>query len=356
MISQIPISDIESSGMFSDRTSDVEDLLNSLSREGQLSPIRVREHPTKKVKFEVVFGNRRLSAARKLGWKTVDAEVVRATDEETLVMAFSENVDRKDFTDYEKARMLQKLHLVSGKSYAEIASHIGKSPAFVSQHIAMLHLFPDSVGSERERSKVLHSLSENHTRILARINDNNERWNTAKLVVSANLSVRELQKLCGKVTKKELEGTHEAAKQDSLDCSKVIRQIVSSITSAPNSKDIRPIFETASKRHFTMFPGISPLPSVVDRKGIENYLFQVLRRMTNIKIDSPNFVDLRYSGNMAYVAIMLKEEISTQKKSVQTVCRATMILERERTAGWKVVHSHWSYASPLEIEGISVAK
>jgi ParB family transcriptional regulator, chromosome partitioning protein len=51
-----------------DANADVSDLLTSFSTQGQLSPIRVRPHPTKEKKYQVIFGSRRLVAARKLGW------------------------------------------------------------------------------------------------------------------------------------------------------------------------------------------------------------------------------------------------------------------------------------------------
>ena len=98
--------------------------------------------------YEVIFGNRRLATAKHLGWRTILADVVDASDTETLIMAFSENEDRKNFTDYEKALLMEKLHSLSGKTYSEVAEIFGKSPSYVSQHIAMLHLFPRTIAKE----------------------------------------------------------------------------------------------------------------------------------------------------------------------------------------------------------------
>jgi ParB/RepB/Spo0J family partition protein len=367
----ILLSLIEFNGLFASRASEIEDIVSSFRREGQLSPIRVREHPTKAGKYEVVYGNRRLAAAKKLGWKTIAADVVRATDVETLVMAFSENVDRRDFSDYEKAELLQRLHDATGKNYTEVAAYIGRSTAFVSQHIAMLHLFPDGVASGKERSEVLHTLSENHARILGRIADDQQRWNTAKLVVSGNLGVRELQKICRDVSKKkekedddghlfradnaeatmeEEEG--EAASYESS--SQKLREIVTNIIKALNSKDIRPFVGTVSTRHFSMFPRSSS--PVVDRKNVNEHLFQVLRRMSKFKLSAPSYVDFHLYGDVAYVALELREEIGMQeRKTIRAVSRATIIFEKEEKNSWKMVHSHWSMACPLEIDSRCVS-
>ena len=43
-----------------------------------------------------------------MGWRTIKAEVVEASDTEALLASFSENSDRKDFSDYEKALLLDK--------------------------------------------------------------------------------------------------------------------------------------------------------------------------------------------------------------------------------------------------------
>ena len=48
---------------------------------------------------------------------------------------------------------------------------------------AMLHVFSDSVAPRDEQLRVLSLLTENHARILNRIEDAEDRWNTTKLVV-----------------------------------------------------------------------------------------------------------------------------------------------------------------------------
>ncbi|MDA4131166.1 MAG: ParB/RepB/Spo0J family partition protein, partial [Thaumarchaeota archaeon] len=119
---------------------DIEDVFTTLQKHGQLSPIRIRNHPQKPGMYQVIFGNRRLAAAKKLGWETIRAEVVESSDSDLLLAAFCENVNRKDFSDLEKALLIEKIRNESGNTYTEIAAILGKSAAYVSQHVAMLHL------------------------------------------------------------------------------------------------------------------------------------------------------------------------------------------------------------------------
>ena len=76
LLSHVSIDLIQHNELCPSRMSEIDGLAESLSKEGQLSPIRIRKHPAIKRSFLVVFGNRRLAAARKLGWKTIRAEVI----------------------------------------------------------------------------------------------------------------------------------------------------------------------------------------------------------------------------------------------------------------------------------------
>lgn len=353
----ISLSLIEYNQASGSRCAQVVDIIDSFSRQGQLSPICVRDHPTKLGKYQIVFGNRRLTAAKRLGWKTIAADIVKASDVEALIMSFSENVDRKDFSDYEKAFMLQKLHDVTGKSYTDIATYIGRSPAFVSQHVAMLYLFPTSAASDKERTTVLHALSENHARILARIVDDQERWNTAKLVVSANLGVRELQKICRSATdeagvsdKNDNQiGESALGNTDRLNKSRQVQEIVTSIMKALSSKDILPFVEAVSAHHFSMFPSYVPSSSVIGGDDVKDYLFEALRQMSSINYGRPKYLEVHLYGNLAYVAMTLPREIVAGERLTKTTTRATIILEREKNS-WKMVHVHWStgFASKID--------
>jgi ParB family transcriptional regulator, chromosome partitioning protein len=88
--------------------SSVENMAKSMSIYGQLAPVKVRAGSNGK--YEVVFGHRRVSAARKMGWTTIKAEIAKLSNEQMIQEAIVENLERKDFSDFEKAVAFERLH------------------------------------------------------------------------------------------------------------------------------------------------------------------------------------------------------------------------------------------------------
>jgi ParB/RepB/Spo0J family partition protein len=313
-------------------TSDIEDITDSFSRFGQLSPIMVREEPTNNGHFQVIFGNRRVLAAKRLGWDTITARVVQASDTDALALFLCENLNRTDLCDYDKAVLIEKLHSIGGKTYDEIAKIIGKSPAFVSQHVAMLNMFSDHVGSPTARKRMLVALTERHSRALLKIEDMVERWNIAKLVVSGELGFRETQRICNNASKKRTRMTSNDQDED-------VRSVILSFVSGFSSKDITPFFNAVSSHHFTMFPRFPPLTRL-DYHSAKEYFCEVLAQMENFE---QNILDMqiRVARGFAYATLVIKYKMVIARRTIVSRGRATIILERENLE-WRIVHAHWS--------------
>jgi len=186
---------------------DITELSNSFAEVGQLNPVLVRPHPNMEGRFQLICGYRRYQAAKKLGWHTIRADVRDLSDEEATKIALTENVQREDLSDYEKAEMIEQLHTKYGKTYEEIASMIGKSRQWVTNHASMLRLFPSSFMENPEVKEVLKRLSEHNARILAKIKDPEEKLRFAKLAINEGLCVRELDKLVGRPKEKQPEAS-----------------------------------------------------------------------------------------------------------------------------------------------------
>lgn len=72
----------------------------SMSLVGQLAPVRVIEADGR---FEIVYGHRRLIAARRLGWTELNAEIVEATDREVILARAHENAKREELSPLDRA-------------------------------------------------------------------------------------------------------------------------------------------------------------------------------------------------------------------------------------------------------------
>ena len=93
----IKIEDIKVKNRVRKDLGDIESLKESLRRYGLLNPITVN------AKYELIAGERRLEAAKALGWERINANVLDSsvTKVKQLEMELEENNQRKEFTDAE---------------------------------------------------------------------------------------------------------------------------------------------------------------------------------------------------------------------------------------------------------------
>lgn len=109
---------------------EIEDLADSMKTDGQLQSIGIEE--TQPSGYILVWGSRRLRAAKLNGWETIKADVMPASDTGNRVIKnILENVKRKDLTQFEQARACVKLREV-GLTAAAIGDRLGFSKQKVS--------------------------------------------------------------------------------------------------------------------------------------------------------------------------------------------------------------------------------
>lgn len=122
--------------------------LNSLAAgiadSGQHNPGQVRNIGTDAVPvFELVDGERRLRAcgiANKTHFKAI---LVRVTDDEQYIRSVALNFGRVDHSAGEVYTIIVTLRDEKKKTTQEIASILGRSPAFVTQYLELTRLHPD---------------------------------------------------------------------------------------------------------------------------------------------------------------------------------------------------------------------
>lgn len=91
-----------------DDASDFEAFRNSIRSEGQKVPIQVRKSPSSPDRYQVIYGHRRLQAARDLGIP-VKAIEVEISDIELVIAQGIENADRQDLTWIERALFARRM-------------------------------------------------------------------------------------------------------------------------------------------------------------------------------------------------------------------------------------------------------
>jgi ParB family chromosome partitioning protein len=173
---------------------EISDLAGSMQRHGVLEPLLVRRKPSGN--YELVAGHRRLEAAKKAGLKQVPCIIREMTDQEALEAHFIENLQRKDLSDYEKARMLDYLLKKFPEEYPTkeaLAAKVGKSRPWVSNMLRMLELESTvsretlSRINERHAREILATPEEKRPEVIEKITEEIEETGQPP-------SVRELRK------------------------------------------------------------------------------------------------------------------------------------------------------------------
>lgn len=113
-------------------------LMESIEQSGLHQPIIVR--PVGQGKYELIAGERRLRSFQKLGRETIPAIVRTQTDEEAMVAAFGENLQRENFTPYEEAQGYARLVNELGLTQTQLAKRLGISHRRVSHAVSILEL------------------------------------------------------------------------------------------------------------------------------------------------------------------------------------------------------------------------
>lgn len=115
----------------------IDELAESISRSGMLQPILVR--PMGDL-YEVVFGFRRLRAAKLLNWSQVPVEVRDLNEPQVAEVQIAENLQRDSIKPLDQARGYKRLQDAAGYSTDQLAQRTGKSRSWVYSRLNLLKL------------------------------------------------------------------------------------------------------------------------------------------------------------------------------------------------------------------------
>ena len=118
-----------------------DELVKSISENGQQVPILVRPSPSTRGRFQIAYGRRRLRAAQILK-RPVRAIIRNLTDQELFVAQGRENLDREDLSFIEKAFFAKNLEDL-GCDRSTIVSALCSDKADVSRYVAVARRVPE---------------------------------------------------------------------------------------------------------------------------------------------------------------------------------------------------------------------
>lgn len=164
---------------------DLDELVQSIREVGVLQAIVVRPLPGNDGKYELIMGERRLRASKKLGLDTIPAIIKDTADENMLRDALLENLHRAQLNPLEEASAYQQLLADFGITQEQLAERIGRSRPQISNTIRLLRL-PTSV-----QSKVAAGvLSAGHARAILSLATEDDMIRLATKIINEDLSVR----------------------------------------------------------------------------------------------------------------------------------------------------------------------
>ena len=121
----------------------LEELANSIKKNGIIQPIAVRADKNDLNKFQIIAGERRWLAAQKAGLHEVPIIILDLDDNEMLEVAIVENIQRDDLNVVEEARGYHRLADEFGYDHEKIASFMSKSRSHISNTLRLLSLPSD---------------------------------------------------------------------------------------------------------------------------------------------------------------------------------------------------------------------
>lgn len=161
---------------------ELEELAASIQTHGILQPLSVRKIGKD---YQIIAGERRWRAAQLIGLKDVPCLVVRATQEESSLLALLENIQRQDLDFLEEANALSHLLRTHNLSQEELARKLGKSQSAIANKLRILRLAPDVLSLLQE-----HQCTERHARALLALEHNfTQQRDTASKIVENQWTV-----------------------------------------------------------------------------------------------------------------------------------------------------------------------
>jgi len=180
---------------------DLRELADSITRQGLIQPLVVRRSNGG---YEIVAGERRLRAARLAGLETVPVVLRDVSDEEMLLMAIVENIQRENLNPMEECEGYHRLVSEFACTQEQVAAKVGKPRSTVANFLRLKNL-PSQIQDSLRDSVI----TMGHARALLGLENRARQMLAWKTVCSKGLSVRATEELVDKL-KSDLPKTEPA--------------------------------------------------------------------------------------------------------------------------------------------------
>lgn len=163
----------------------IDELCQTIKTHGVIQPIVVR---VRDGVFEIIAGERRFRAVKKLGLETIPAIIREFNDSQAASIALIENLQREGLTAIEEAMAYQQLIELHQLTQESLAQRLGKSQSTIANKIRLLHL------SEPVKQALLErKITERHARALLGLDSEELQVKVLEDIISKELNVKQTE-------------------------------------------------------------------------------------------------------------------------------------------------------------------
>ena len=191
LIDEISPNHLQPRNYFDDKK--LNDLMSSIKEHGVLQPVVVQKVDAG---FELIVGERRWRASKKLGLKKIPAILREVNDEQSLEIAIIENIHRQDLNPIEEAEAYARLSIEFELTQEMVAEKVGKSRTAVANILRLLKL-----SRNIKEDLISEKISMGHARALLGLEESKQMESLRNEIIKQDLTVRQTESRVNKLKK-----------------------------------------------------------------------------------------------------------------------------------------------------------
>jgi ParB family chromosome partitioning protein len=178
----------------------LQELSDSIRQRGVIEPIVVRRAGEG---YELVAGERRLSACKKAGVSRIPAIVRDAGEADAMELALIENLQREDLNPVDEARAYLTLVSEFSLTQEDLAARVGKDRSSIANCLRILKLADTVLDMIRSGA-----ITSGHGRALLALEEPGEQLAVARKAAAKGMSVRETEALVNRLARRRKRASH----------------------------------------------------------------------------------------------------------------------------------------------------
>ena len=176
---------------------ELEELAESIQKNGLLQPILVRK---KDDAYEIVAGERRWQACKQVGMDKIPVRIMEVGDDETIILALVENIQRTDLNPIEEAYGYRRMMERGKMTQSQVAQAVSKGRSTIANALRLLEL-PE----EAQQLLFEEKITAGHARAILSVPTKEGREKLTEKLVNEKLSVRETEAIARLLSPKKEE-------------------------------------------------------------------------------------------------------------------------------------------------------